>query len=1172
MANTTSREIVYALKMRNDALPDIQAFRTALAGIGTTIGQLNTQMSGLTSTTKGAVGSIQNTTTAAAAAISSAAAASNAAITSNIASLQQLQKTAQQASAAAASAVNSAGKAGSTATGGASNTTSPAGAHGAGGGAAGIVGQLVNQFAPGGSGSALGVAATTIGTLGIKALGLATAIGSVVEITETLWSGMERVVEAGDAMTGSLNSLQNTMGQSRSAALGVYTTLEQGAEKTGLNVDELTSSYVRFNIALKGIGASSDDVLKFTQTLTTLAHASGTSGAQANRAFLQLSQGLASGKLQGQDLRAMLEDMPALGQALAQSLGVSIGELREMGTKGTLTPEKVFDAVLKASDSVNKQITDMPLTFAKAKTDMGTAVDALAANIDQKLGLSQLLSGITQGSANAIQSVANTLSNSLDVQLNIAKTRLTAMKNALQTQAASPNGGTGISLGFDSKDVADQQNMVDALQKTKDAQEALSKSQADGNKATYDSEQAHTALDAALEAVGVSHQKVSNEVDALQKVMDGGSAQAAKYGIDLNQVGAVLDALRAKASPLTEELARLNQQFVLASAKAAGGAYGQEITQAMLNADKLDTTGQGANLTPQQRQQIVSGINATHGIEAQSAVSDSAYKVTLAQAQLNDKRVKGGHGNSAATIEAQHAYDDYIKQNGNSPDVVAAAGQIKQNTLTADQLNIQKAAVKSSTAGAKELTNALTEATGKAKEAEDAYNAYMTSGGEASTTAMIAAKAHTEAVKLAGDATGKVVGIEQQLIDAYTREAQAKGNLEVAKDIDSKKQEIAQLQQEISLRGLSAGARERELAVQKASTDLKNKGLLVNPASLKQLQGLTGQAFDLKAANDFQGEVDKTTQGYKDQAATIGLTGDALERQQALAKLSAEAFQKGTPFTDAQKKDVEDSLTAYQGLVSAMQSDPLAGFQAGLQDSLTASKDVFSQMKTLASTAFSGITDDLASMVVTGKASWSDLTSTVLTDITKILINKALISPVETALSGGTSGGGGLLGSIGGLLGFGGSALASGGASPFATAHSGGIAGVNDNNFTASTTAASFSGAKRYHSGGLVGLSSGEVPIIAKRGEAVLPTVRLPDGSMGVQTSGGGGGGGAGGVFAPSVVIQIDNKGNNGTPSDPGGANAMSDKINATVGKMLDSKMTDFLNKQSRPGGMLARR
>ena len=75
---------------------------------------------------------------------------------------------------------------------------------------------------------------------------------------------------------------------------------------------------------------------------------------------------MASGKLQGDELRSLAETSPALIQAIANKLGVSRGEVKKLGADGKITADIVKTAMLEASDTIDKQFRNMPLTWGRA--------------------------------------------------------------------------------------------------------------------------------------------------------------------------------------------------------------------------------------------------------------------------------------------------------------------------------------------------------------------------------------------------------------------------------------------------------------------------------------------------------------------------------------------------------------------------------------------------------------------------------------------------------------------------------------------------------------------------------------------------------------------------------------------------------------------------------------
>ena len=91
-----------------------------------------------------------------------------------------------------------------------------------------------------------------------------------------------------------------------------------------------------------------------TENLSKGLTLSGASADEVGSTMLQLSQAFGSGALMGDEFRAVSESMPMLLDILAKQLGVSRGELKKMGADGKITSKVLKDAVLSATDDINK--------------------------------------------------------------------------------------------------------------------------------------------------------------------------------------------------------------------------------------------------------------------------------------------------------------------------------------------------------------------------------------------------------------------------------------------------------------------------------------------------------------------------------------------------------------------------------------------------------------------------------------------------------------------------------------------------------------------------------------------------------------------------------------------------------------------------------------------------
>ncbi len=126
-----------------------------------------------------------------------------------------------------------------------------------------------------------------------------------------------------------------------------------------------------------------DKALAFAKTLNQGMIVSGASVTETNSALLQLSQGIASGVLRGDEFNSIMENGSVLAEMMAKSLGVTKGELREMAADGMLTAEAVVSSIMQQADVIDQQFSSMPVTFGQVQTQMGNLWSQMLNNMSQ---------------------------------------------------------------------------------------------------------------------------------------------------------------------------------------------------------------------------------------------------------------------------------------------------------------------------------------------------------------------------------------------------------------------------------------------------------------------------------------------------------------------------------------------------------------------------------------------------------------------------------------------------------------------------------------------------------------------------------------------------------------------------------------------------------------------
>ena len=234
----------------------------------------------------------------------------------------------------------------------------------------------------------------------LNLLELATRAGGVLGLA----SGLRALVSAGDALTQSFFRLQNAVG-SVQAAGAIYEQLYRNALQTGVAVSEGADAFQRFSVAARSIGATNEQVVRLITGLQRSAIVSGASAQEVGSATLQLAQGLSSGVLQGDELRALLESMPLLAEGLARELGVGVGELRKMGSEGRLTSDVVFPALLRATEQLGRQLEQAPLTVVRGFQQLQVSTTNFLGQLDSAIGLSRTLGAALGAAARVLDGV-----------------------------------------------------------------------------------------------------------------------------------------------------------------------------------------------------------------------------------------------------------------------------------------------------------------------------------------------------------------------------------------------------------------------------------------------------------------------------------------------------------------------------------------------------------------------------------------------------------------------------------------------------------------------------------------------------------------------------------------------------------------------------------------------
>ncbi|MCU1008689.1 tape measure protein [Stenotrophomonas maltophilia] len=180
-----------------------------------------------------------------------------------------------------------------------------------------------------------------------------------------------------------------TQGQAQFAAAQADVIRIAGAARQPLGAT--AELYQRIAMNQEALGLSGRDLARVVETISKTMVISGTSAAGADAALVQLGQAFASGTLRGEELNSVLEQAPALAQAIAKGLNVPIGKLRELGAAGKLSSQQVISALQSQAGAVDEAFGKMDSTVGQAMTLFNNNLQVMIGRADEATGASKAL-------------------------------------------------------------------------------------------------------------------------------------------------------------------------------------------------------------------------------------------------------------------------------------------------------------------------------------------------------------------------------------------------------------------------------------------------------------------------------------------------------------------------------------------------------------------------------------------------------------------------------------------------------------------------------------------------------------------------------------------------------------------------------------------------------------
>lgn len=331
------------------------------------------------------------------------------------------------------------------------NLSASLGANGAGNSIQYLIGGLGRLGAAlGPVGAAMGATVASVTALGAAYVGLQSKLATAQD--------QQALLE------GRMRNALGSMSEGQKSLKAIYDQTQQ----TGLGLNSAADAFLRVARNAESIGASKEQILQLSDTISKLGKISGASTGEIQSGMVQLGQALASGRLNGDELRSIMENMPALAKAIAEGLGVSVGQIRALGAAGELTSTKVFEAILKASEKANKEFSELPDTVEQANQRVADNWGLLLSRLGGSLKSSEFMRTLAGAGNVLIGGIAKALDpGSIDAQIVRLQKNIEASKAQMDVGPMGPQDAAEFA-GLSGK-IAQMESQLAQMMKGRDA-------------------------------------------------------------------------------------------------------------------------------------------------------------------------------------------------------------------------------------------------------------------------------------------------------------------------------------------------------------------------------------------------------------------------------------------------------------------------------------------------------------------------------------------------------------------------------------------------------------------------------------------------------------------------------------------------------------------------------
>jgi lambda family phage tail tape measure protein len=203
-----------------------------------------------------------------------------------------------------------------------------------------------------------------------------------------------------------ISSRVNIAAGSQEKGAAVMERISKIARRTYSDLGQTAEAYIANSTAMKELGYSTQTTLDFTEALNNGLVVSGAKGQRAESVMNALSKAMALGELRGDNLNTVLSTGGRVAQALADGLGVGVNQLRQLGSEGKLTGDKIVKALTGELEKLREEAESMPATISDAMVLLKNSLTQYVGQLNEANGVTSVFTDGIIFAADHIGSIA----------------------------------------------------------------------------------------------------------------------------------------------------------------------------------------------------------------------------------------------------------------------------------------------------------------------------------------------------------------------------------------------------------------------------------------------------------------------------------------------------------------------------------------------------------------------------------------------------------------------------------------------------------------------------------------------------------------------------------------------------------------------------------------------